>query len=229
MSDLEAVGRVVAAAVLGAAIGLERESRAQSAGMRTNALVAAGAALFTLAGAYGFADVERSSNVDPMRVAAQVVAGLGFVGAGAIIREGASVRGLTTAAALWASGAVGLAVGAGYYTVAVAGILVVLVVLVALRHVRPLLVGVLPSLEVVTLEYEPGHGTLGPLVRGVSSVGGTLENLDVDDAEGLRTVRAVVRTREHEALVALMEELRALPEVRMAGVGIDAGGRAAVG
>src|SRR6476659_10335266 len=100
--------RIGAAGGCGALIGLERESRNQLAGIRTHALVAAGAAVFTLAGAHGFPELTRGPNVDPMRVAAQIASGIGFIGAGAILREGATVRGVTTAASLWAAAALGL-------------------------------------------------------------------------------------------------------------------------
>src|SRR3954464_4763911 len=129
----EAFLRIGAAGGCGALIGLERESRNQLAGMRTHALVAAGAAIFTLAGAHGFADIHRGPNVDPMRVAAQIASGIGFIGAGAIIRDRGSVRGITTAAALWVSAAVGLAAGAGLWWVGVAGAVVTLLVLIGLR------------------------------------------------------------------------------------------------
>jgi putative Mg2+ transporter-C (MgtC) family protein len=128
--------RVGAAGALGAVIGIERESHNQLAGIRTHALVAAGAAVFTLAGAYGFSDVRRPPPADPMRVAAQIASGIGFIGAGAIIRDRGSVRGITTAAALWTAAAVGLAAGAGVWSVAVAGATITLVVLVVLRPVR---------------------------------------------------------------------------------------------
>src|SRR5204862_6922109 len=100
------------------------------AGLRTHLLVSVGAALFTIAGAYGF----ESARVDPTRVAAQIVTGIGFLGAGAIIRQGFSVRGLTTAATLWVVAAVGLAAGAGYYSGAV---LATPVVRIALWRMRP--------------------------------------------------------------------------------------------
>ena len=122
--------RIGAAGGCGALIGLERESRNQLAGMRTHALVAAGAAVFTLAGAYGFSDLPRGPNVDPMRVAAQIASGIGFIGAGAIIRDRGSVRGVTTAAALWTSAALGLAAGAGLWWVAAAGAIGTLLVLI---------------------------------------------------------------------------------------------------
>ncbi len=125
----EALLRLALAGVLGGLIGLERELREREAGLRTHLLVAVGAALFTIAGAYGF----DASNVDPTRVAAQIVTGIGFLGAGAIIRQGFSVRGLTTAATLWVVAAVGLAAGAGYYSGAVITTALVLIALWPLR------------------------------------------------------------------------------------------------
>jgi uncharacterized membrane protein YhiD involved in acid resistance len=115
----EAVLRLVVATGLGAAVGIERELREREAGIRTHLLVSLGACLFTIVGAYGFHDF--GSKVDPTRVAAQIVTGIGFLGAGTIIREGISVRGLTTAGSLWIVAAIGMASGAGYYWPAVAG------------------------------------------------------------------------------------------------------------
>ena len=115
--------RVVVAAGLGGAVGLERELREREAGFRTHMLVSVGSALFTLVSAYGFHEflVHGGSVVraDPTRIAAQIVTGIGFLGAGAIIRQGFSVRGLTTAATLWVVAAIGMASGAGYYSAAV--------------------------------------------------------------------------------------------------------------
>jgi hypothetical protein len=103
--------RMLIAAVLGAAIGLEREIHAHPAGMRTHLLVSLGSAVFTVLSVYGFAGVVRegvSTNVDPTRIAAQIVSGIGFLGAGAILKYGTSIRGLTTAASLWTAAAIGL-------------------------------------------------------------------------------------------------------------------------
>jgi len=125
--------RIVLAAGLGAAVGLEREVREHEAGLRTHMLVAVGSALFTLVSAYGFGEFLAQTGpvvpVDPTRIAAQIVTGIGFLGAGAIIRQGMNVRGLTTAATLWAVAAIGLACGAGYYAGAVTTAVVVLVAL----------------------------------------------------------------------------------------------------
>ena len=111
--------RVAVAAALGGAIGLERELDEKAAGLRTHMLVSIGSALFTLVGAYGFAGYA-SGSVDPSRIAAQIVTGIGFLGAGAIIRQGLAIRGLTTAATLWVVAAIGMACGAGYYWPALA-------------------------------------------------------------------------------------------------------------
>ena len=115
---LDLAVRIAAAIVLGAAIGLERQWRLRTAGIRTNALVSVGAALFVIVGAVGHGD---SLSVDPTRVAAQVVSGIGFLGAGVILRDGFNIRGLTTAATLWCAAAVGSLSGAGMEELALLG------------------------------------------------------------------------------------------------------------
>ena len=137
--------RIVLAAGLGAAVGLEREVREREAGLRTHMLVAVGSALFTLVSAYGFSEFFAQTGpvvpVDPTRIAAQIVTGIGFLGAGAIIRQGMNVRGLTTAATLWAVAAIGLASGAGYYFGAVATTVVVLIALWPVKILAKQLLG----------------------------------------------------------------------------------------
>jgi putative Mg2+ transporter-C (MgtC) family protein len=133
VTELDLLARLAVGLVLGAVVGWERELQRQPAGFRTHALVALGAALFTVISAYGF-----GPNADPTRIAAQIVTGVGFLGAGSILREGGDVRGLTTAASIWAVAAVGMAAGAGMYVLAVAGAVLVvfaLEVLDRLEHV----------------------------------------------------------------------------------------------
>jgi putative Mg2+ transporter-C (MgtC) family protein len=115
--QVDLVTRLLAAAVLGAAVGVEREIHGHAAGMRTNLLVALGAAAFTVISIYGF-ESSNGTPVDPSRVAAQLVTGIGFLGAGAILKDGASIRGLTTAAGLWTVAAIGMAAGTGSYIIA---------------------------------------------------------------------------------------------------------------
>jgi putative Mg2+ transporter-C (MgtC) family protein len=122
--------RMLTAAALGAGLGLEREIHGHPAGMRTHMLVALGSAIFTILSIYGFpANAPGTTSSDPGRIAAQVVTGIGFLGAGAIVKYGASIRGLTTAGSLWVVAAVGLAAGAGAYFVAITGTAIGLIAL----------------------------------------------------------------------------------------------------
>jgi len=208
--------RIGAAAGCGALIGIERESRNQLAGMRTHALVAAGAAIFTVAGAYGFSELPRGPNVDSMRVAAQVASGIGFIGAGAIIRDRGSVRGITTATALWTSAALGLAAGAAVWWAVAAGAVLTLVVLIALRPVSTRLVAPMAhSLRTIEVEYEKGHGTLGPILDAVRGSGTELDDLTITDFEDgrMRRVAIDVRVADLGELDEVVGSLGDLPEV----------------
>jgi putative Mg2+ transporter-C (MgtC) family protein len=112
--------RLIVAAALGLAVGFEREIHGHPAGLRTHMLVASGSALFTVLSAYAFRDFSTNpaNPIDPTRIAAQIVSGIGFLGAGAILKDGIVIRGLTTAASLWATSAVGMAAGAGEHVIA---------------------------------------------------------------------------------------------------------------
>lgn len=120
--------RLLVSGILGAIIGLDREYRAKEAGYRTHFLVSLGSALIMIVSQYGFQDIiqENSVTLDPSRVAAQVVSGIGFIGAGTIILQKQIVRGLTTAAGIWATAGIGLAVGAGMYTIGIVATLLTL-------------------------------------------------------------------------------------------------------
>jgi putative Mg2+ transporter-C (MgtC) family protein len=139
LSTWELLLRIVTAAALGGLIGLEREMGDQPAGFRTHMLVSLGSALFTLVGAFGVAPLlgeDVGARFDPTRVAAQIVTGIGFLGAGAILQQGLTVRGLTTAAALWVTAAIGMAVGLGYWGGAVFSALVTIVSLYGLKRLE---------------------------------------------------------------------------------------------
>lgn len=128
MSDLELIERLCLAALLGAILGFEREWRQKNAGLKTNILIAMGSALFTLMSI----DLSASAGGDATRVAAQIVTGIGFLGAGAIMRTGAGIRGLTTAAMIWVNAAIGVAVGGGEYRLAIIATTVTIVVLLVM-------------------------------------------------------------------------------------------------
>jgi len=142
--------RLTAGLVLGAAIGFERELHRQPAGFRTHSLVALGAALFTIVSAYAFT----GPMVDPTRIAAQIVSGIGFIGAGTILQHRGNVRGLTTAASLWAVAAIGTAAGAGLIVMAMVGTALILVVLTLLDRIEEFL---RRRLKIPVSEPKPGE------------------------------------------------------------------------
>jgi putative Mg2+ transporter-C (MgtC) family protein len=134
LGNFELVSRLVLAAALGSVIGFERERLSWAAGLRTHMLVCVGSALIMIVSAYGFAAVLGEHVVlDPSRMAAQVVSGIGFLGAGSILLRGEIVRGLTTAASLWSVAAIGLAVGGGLYTASIASTVIILIILAGIK------------------------------------------------------------------------------------------------
>lgn len=202
--------QVVAAIVLGAAIGFEREIGAQPAGLRTHMLVSLGATLFTLAGT-------EVAHTDPTRVAAQVVTGIGFLGGGAIFKEGVSVRGLTTAASLWVTAAIGLAIGLREWT---AGITVTLAALGVLYLVKLAEREWLPRRHAlsVTLTAQPDV-PMDELERAVLATlpSSRVQSVNYHDAE--QTLVFSTRARGGISLPELAETLRRLPGV--AGVAVS--------
>ena len=126
--------RLLLSVVLAAAIGTERQIHRRNAGLRTHILVGLGSCLIMLTSLYVFAIYKETANVDPARIAAGVITGIGFLGAGTILRERESIRGLTTAASLWVVAAIGLATGVGFYSAAVFTTILGLLVLFALRY-----------------------------------------------------------------------------------------------
>lgn len=157
---LELSIRVLAAAVLGAVIGYERELRAKGAGVRTHVLVALGSALFMVISLYGFDGADR---FDAARVAAGVVGGLGFLGGGIIMKTKNHVTGLTTAAGLWVTGSIGLAMGCGMYALGAICAFLVLVVLEALNFYS----FKLGEKEVTAVFFSPDQAALTSAIKGL--------------------------------------------------------------
>ena len=214
LSWAELVLRLGLAAALGGAIGAERELRDREAGFRTHLLVSLGAALFTLVSAYAWTDWRFSTPsgivFDPTRIAAQIVTGIGFIGAGAIIRQGLSIRGLTTAATLWIVAAIGMAAGAGYYSAAVLTTALVLVSLWPLRLVAHRVFARLRAEEgQLSVALRSGAGG-AVLVGALEEFGAELRRLDFEETEDGRRVSAVVQLRlgaePHALVMRLMDE-----------------------
>jgi putative Mg2+ transporter-C (MgtC) family protein len=217
----ESLLRLALAAVLGGLIGVERELREREAGLRTHLLVALGSALFTIVGAYGFHDFLESGQsvvrADPTRIAAQIVTGIGFLGAGAIIRQGFSVRGLTTAATLWVVAAVGLAAGAGYYSAAVITTALVLIALYPLRIVAyQILRRFRPEDGRLLVELPAGHPP-GEVIDEIEKAGARIGSVDVSQEGDRRRLELdVVLPRNTPAarLVARIADVEHVAEVR---------------
>jgi putative Mg2+ transporter-C (MgtC) family protein len=177
ISPEQIVLRLVVAAVLGGLVGLERERLEWAAGMRTHALVSLGSALFMVVSIFGFNDILAEQHVilDPSRVAAQVASGIGFIGAGTIILRREIVKGLTTAASIWAVAAVGLAVGGGMFLASAAATVLALAILVLARPLKTRLFPnrkarfVTPPLAELRSEIEATNLQLDRIVVGPGS------------------------------------------------------------
>ena len=211
LSQPEAVLRMGLALALGALVGAERQRGDRPAGMRTHALVCLGSTVFMLVSAFAFPEFTQAAGgrVDPTRIAAQVVTGIGFLGAGMIFTQRNVTRGLTTAAGLWVVAAIGLAVGAGMYFVACGGSILMLVVLAVLKPIEARIFN--PKSQIV-LRVAPQLGQL-ELIRGalkaqeirprsilVSPYDGNQELIEI------RCAPASGRALEH-----LIADLRAMP------------------
>lgn len=222
MPDLawwEVIVRLVVAGVLGGAIGIERELREREAGFRTHSLVSVGAALFTLVSAYAWNDFHFGAadgvTFDPTRIAAQIVTGIGFLGAGAIIRHGLTVRGLTTAATLWIVAAIGMAAGAGYYWAAVVTTVVVLVMLYPLRLVARRYLD-RPRERTLSVDVRPDQSA-APVLGALEELGVVVESFTIAEDGGLRRLTIAVdlpRGIRPEVVVLRLGELSEVSAVR---------------
>lgn len=141
MSNAQVIIRLILSALLSGFIGLERQLHRRAAGLRTHILVCVGSTLIMLTSIYIFDIYKEIAPVDPSRIAAGVITGIGFLGAGTIIRYGEEIRGLTTAASLWVVAAVGLAVGCGFYSAAIVTAILVLMALLLLRRLESKILG----------------------------------------------------------------------------------------
>jgi putative Mg2+ transporter-C (MgtC) family protein len=161
MPESEMLIRLLAAAALGSLIGFERERLLWAAGIRTHMLVCVGSCLIMIVSQYGFSNILTHQNVvlDPSRIAAQVVSGIGFLGAGAILARGEIVKGLTTAASIWTVAAVGLAVGGGLYFAASASTIIILIILAG---IKPLEEAYRSRNQSCQLKIEVDSGSLTP-------------------------------------------------------------------
>ncbi|MFD0717222.1 MgtC/SapB family protein [Paenibacillus sp. GCM10027626] len=228
ISYTEMTIRLVLALVLGGLIGLERELGGHSAGFRTHILVCLGSSIIVLLSMYGFAEFASEPNVrlDPARLAAQVISGIGFLGAGTILRTGLTISGLTTAASLWVVASIGLAVGAGFYYGAVIGSLLVVISLFFLNKAEKAFSRAKKHREIL-FKIEQGSAGLNQLVVQMKGFGIQIDKLVIENEESsdkigaanILLIRMRVKLKKagsfEEALVALssVEGVRGLETI----------------
>lgn len=214
-----------AALLLSSLIGLEREIRAKSAGLRTHTLVGVGAALFMLVSKYGFGDMLDLDHVslDPSRVAAQIVSGIGFIGGGLIFVRRDAVRGLTTAATVWVTAAVGMAAGGGLLLLAAATTGAHFLVAVGYQRVTTLLRRAMREPQIVRIGYLDGYGVLRNALTLCTSRGWTVVELRVEhedtEDDDRHTVLVALRLQGRQRVSGLVEELGTLDGVLHAAAG----------
>jgi putative Mg2+ transporter-C (MgtC) family protein len=230
MHESSLVWRLLLALVLSSVIGTEREVRQKSAGLRTYALVGTGACLFMLVSEFGFSDMlGRHITLDPSRVAAQIVSGIGFIGGGLIFVHRENVRGLTTAAGVWTTAAVGMAAGGDLPLLAVTTTVIYLFV----SYGYPFLTARLPTSRSapssVLLTYRDGHGVLRELVARCSDHDFAVSDLAVEErsghGNGMTAVTVRLELRGRGSIAALAGELDSVEGVLAVSAGdVNAGG-----
>lgn len=225
-SGLELAARLVLALVLGAVVGFEREVNDQPAGLRTHIAVSLGACLFALISAYGFTEFEVSGRqtsyqIDVTRVASQIVSGMGFLGAGAIIKYGPNVRGLTTAASLWVAAAIGLAVAVGSYTLALVTTGLVLVSLALLSFPKRWIERRLAThrADVVVVKVSD-DGDAGPVVAALAAIDDIgIEALEIERTEIGVSISLRAKKRGKGDLATMVAPIADRPDVTSIEVG----------
>lgn len=215
MSVYEIIFKLALACILGALIGLERESLNRPAGLRTYTLVCVGSTLAMIVSIDIYMQYYQTVNADPGRIAAQVVSGIGFLGAGTIMREGASVRGLTTAAGLWVVACIGLAVGAGLYIPAVATTVLILFVLIYFIRFEQFFTGMREYKGlVIVVEDRPGQvGNIGSIL---GDMGVLIKNIQLNHMENEDNleVELLVELPSGMKISDVIEELSSMKELK---------------
>jgi putative Mg2+ transporter-C (MgtC) family protein len=208
--------RLCLAAVLGGLVGMERENKKRAAGFRTHILVSLGSALVMVTSEYIFYKYEGATNLDPARLGAQVISGIGFLGAGTIIRQGGSVKGLTTAASLWAVSCIGLAAGSGFYEAAVIAAIIVFVTLILLGRFEQLVVRKSDYSFELSTELENKPGIIGEVATILGKLGVDIKNIEFDaDEDNLLYVRFMVQLPKGLAKDVVVDSVEILNGVKI--------------
>ncbi len=217
--SLEALLRLTLAGVFGGIIGFEREHSHRPAGFRTHILVAVGSTLVMLTSGYIFTEYQGLTNMDPARLGAQVISGIGFLGAGTILREGFSVKGLTTAASLWAVSCIGLAVGIGYYEGALVATIFIYITLNFLKRIM-IRSNKSNTINIIAKELDAASKKINQIVR---DCGATMRKMEIEYPEKNEsvlgknrdkvTLKAFIIAENDRIFRSITEDIIALDEV----------------
>lgn len=207
---VEIVIRLLLAALLGGFIGFEREHTQRPAGFRTHILVCVGSALVMITSEFAFSTYKGTADVDLTRLGAQVISGIGFLGAGTIIRDGIKVRGLTTAASLWAVACVGIAVGIGFYTGAIAATVLIFITLLSLKKTE-IFISKKNRNRIIVVEAEDMPGQVGTISGILEQFGISIKNMKINiDKNKSLIIKLSVRLPGKDIDLSAMSQLAAI-------------------
>jgi putative Mg2+ transporter-C (MgtC) family protein len=210
--------RLLVSALLGSIIGIERERLAWVAGLRTHMLVCVGSALMMIVSAYGFSDVVGQNHVvlDPSRIAAQVVSGIGFLGAGTILLRQDTIRGLTTAASLWTVAGIGLAVGAGMYVAAIGATILIFLILAGIKPLERRFWSGARQAHVISIVVDRNTPSVEAIETALRDMPLTVQTLSLmpGQREDEQEMQVLLTRVQQSELVAVTQRIAGIPGVR---------------
>jgi putative Mg2+ transporter-C (MgtC) family protein len=210
--------RLLVSALLGSIIGIERERLAWVAGLRTHMLVCVGSALMMIVSAYGFSDVVGQNHVvlDPSRIAAQVVSGIGFLGAGTILLRQDTIRGLTTAASLWTVAGIGLAVGGGMYVAAIGATILIFLILAGIKPLERRFWSGARQAHVISIVVDRNTPSVEAIETALRDMPLTVQTLSLmpGQREDEQEMQVLLTRVQQSELVAVTQRIAGIPGVR---------------
>ncbi len=214
IATIDVISRLVLAVLLGSIVGLERESINRPAGFRTHVIVCVGSALIMMVSVEVFNLYHGVSDVDPSRIAAQVVSGIGFIGAGTILREGVAIKGLTTAASLWTISGIGLAAGLGLYIPAVAATVIIFLTLSLLNRIESLII-VKREYHLLRLVISDTWGQMGVIGNLLGDLNVNIKRINISDTHkaGEISMQILLQSPGALPLNTVVSELAKIPGV----------------
>ncbi len=215
ISNAQLIVRLLVAATLGGLVGLERERYNQPAGFRTHLILCVGSCLIMMLSIHvAFDIVHRSYEADPGRIAAQVVSGIGFLGAGAILRFGASVKGLTTAASLWTIAGIGLAVGSGFYLGAVIATILMMLALTTLKKLEKVFLSGRYQQQ-LTLSVRDSVGIIGKIENALAKCNSSICSIRTEKSNitGMMEIQSIIQKPKNINIARITQELHLIDEI----------------